>query len=197
MCRILMMILLGTIAGCTSSGEPGNASSKVYLDLIVKEGGQSKFPDPLRTRLPQERPATLTQAAAALIDIVPIRRGSRVLAKSTCPVGSNVPLSNTFQLCKYEMCKYLPEGSRAQDCGYFVRLEQWIQKEWLGGLCQSEGFAENLPLTKWFHDREVSDCLAMSELVMIAYMQEITGTSWSESQLLELSSNLEDLPVQP
>lgn len=88
----------------------------------------------------------------------------------------------------YEACEYLPVGSRGQDCGYFVRLEEWTQKNWLGGFCLTEGPNSAYPLTRWFTARGITECTAMSELVMVGYFQSVSGLTVDQDDLIKRSN---------
>lgn len=195
--RILTLLFFGLITGCMTNEAISQSNQVVYLDLIAIEGGQSKYPDPLRLGLIDSKPATLNEAVEALVRIVPAVGTVEIKDQAKCSIKVNAPLSDIYQDCKYVVCELLPERSRAQSCGYFVRLEQWIQREWLGGLCFSDGANENFSLTRWFHRRNINDCAAMSELVMVAYMQKLVGLRWEQSKLLLQSSFKAEGPIQP
>jgi len=191
MLRIFILVTCSLFAGCMSNEIVGRADGGIYLDLIAIEHGHAKYPDPLRLGLMGDRPTTLSGAVDALGKIVPtVGKGGRA-TRVACSTKLKSSLSETYQDCKYAVCKLLPERSRIQDCGYFIRLEQWVQREWLGALCLVEGANENFSLTRWFRQRDISDCGAMSELVMVAYMQQLAGLGWDESQLLLQSSGWE------
>lgn len=174
-------------AGPSSAAGDAQSAREVHLDLIVGEGGRTTFADPLTLGAEVTAPGDLREAVAALRSIVPLRR-SGPSARSGCMLKRTAPLAETYMDCKYAVCELLPERSRIQDCGYLIRVEQWVQREWLGGLCWTDGVDESRHLVKWFQGKGVDDCTAMSELVMVAWMQDVAGIEWNESVLIDQSA---------
>lgn len=167
---VLIWALISGLVGCTTT--PAPAHHRVYLDLVVAEGGVTQFPDPLL--VPNSSlPADLRSAVNLLLDIVPAAGEASPATQAACTVKSGASISSTFVECAYSTCKLLPEKSRVQDCAYWTRVEEWVQREWLGGLCLTVGADEAYPLAKWFIESGTTDCSEMSELVMFSYMQSL------------------------
>lgn len=186
-CLAINAILI--LVGCASINSETRSEDGVYLDLIVIEDGATTYPDPIHPDvIGKNSPINLNGAIDALGKIVTTEKGGAVPLQNSCALKLDSPLSHTYESCKYEVCSLLPARSRIQDCGYFIRLEQWIQREWLGGLCVNDGINEKAQLARWFIKNGVSDCTAMSELIIVGYMQDLAGLPRDESQLLLHSS---------
>ncbi len=187
--RWLAISVILILVGCASINSEAHSEGAVYLDLIVIEGGATTYPDPIHPEIIGRRiPIDFHGAIDALGKIVTTGKGASESFQSSCALKLDLPLSHTYETCKYKVCSLLPPRSRIQDCGYFVRLEQWVQREWLGGLCVTEGINESSQLARWFIEHGISDCTAMSELIIVGYMQDLAGLPRNEPQLLLHSS---------
>ncbi|WP_162782225.1 hypothetical protein [Arenimonas caeni] len=110
--------------------------------------------------------------------------GESVESKSSCRIKAGSKLWEVFDECVPRFCASLPERSRDSGCGYVLKLDDWIQTEWLGGLCRIEPFSRPSELVAWFRSKGVDDCSSMSEIVTVAYMQSVLGIPWQQGELI-------------
>lgn len=186
---LLVLLVLIATSACATQAAHKDPRDDVYLDLIFKEGGRARFQDPIHPgMLGNRRPSDLTGAITALLRITPLTSTMPLSLRrdrTSCRAQKTSSLEDAYAVCEYDACQFLPERSRIQNCGYFVRLEEWMQKNWLGGFCLTEGPSNSYPLTRWFKVRGITECTAMSEVVMIGYFRSVTGSTIDEDDLIK------------
>jgi hypothetical protein len=176
------------VAACAASPVQSPSSAGFYLDAIVSENGMNKFPDPIHPeRLEGRLPGNLREAINSLEIITPIKPIESTSSVKACSIEPDELLSDAYVRCVYDACKLLPTRSQVQDCGYITRLAHWVQRNWLGGFCVLHHADKSYPLSNWFITQGITECDAMSELIMFAYMQRITGIDVNEQQLIQHS----------
>lgn len=181
LCPFLLSIAL--LVGCASVAQP----SELYFPVIVDIGEGLRFPDPItpgRFASPANAPESLGAAVSALANIVPTTESGDQAKTRACAMASVWDLSAAYSTCAIAYCELLPVGSRVQSCGYVVRLQGWVQETWLGGDCDRNEFHTPSRLVGWFRSNRVTDCAAMSEVLMVAHMRDALGVSWNEEELL-------------
>ncbi|MFY2763922.1 hypothetical protein [Arenimonas sp. MALMAid1274] len=189
MLKFSLSAMLGLLAaGCASAVRQPSEHGLVYFErFAVTEPNQSRnYPDPIKLTVgaAERSPEDIGAAVAMLMEIVPISRLHMATAKSRCEIDSAASASSAFVSCLPAFCALIPVGSRDSECGYVLQLEEWVQVNWLGGMCRIEPFDRESDLADWFRSKGVGDCHAMSVLTILAFMQEEVGIAWDADELI-------------
>jgi hypothetical protein len=189
--KSLFPVLCGSVlaASCLAKDE-GARQVQVFLERIVVVDGEKTYPDPLvlnradRTEIPE----SLIGAASRLAAIVPLEFTASSKAKATelCGFATSEEWAHDFQKCSEAMCTTLPIESQELTCGYLIRVNEWVEETWLGGLCRITHTNRNKsPLVSWFLERKLTECFQMSEAIAAAFYRHAAGLPVSESSLIE------------
>lgn len=176
-------VLVATmLVSCATTPEvETSAREPVYLPRIVAIDGQTLYPDPL-SRAPNA-PDSLGQAVdelARALPLVPLVQAP----SSSCRFTSLDEVDLGLGLCIESACNRLPATSREKGCGYLVRLAEWTEQNWLGGLCRTTKDLPGNKLVRWFEARGIHDCHLMSVAISIALAQELIRDRQKTDELL-------------
>lgn len=190
MLRILSAVLLWCAFSTATFALDRDADVQpVYLYRIVAQANDLTYPDPLRVRPEHVKvgPSDLGEATERLLGMVPVdfAVASGIDAAEFCEFDSPDDWADDFGNCGKVVCDGLPERSQDPGCGYLTRLSQWIESNWLGGLCQFVEVDRHLtPLFRWFSERRLAHCFQMSEVVAAAYYRRALGLPVDEIALI-------------
>lgn len=184
----LILVLQAGCAGETSriDIEHEQNDAIVYLPRIVALDDERLYPDGLR--LDKRPPASLASAVDALVEALP-RVEAGVADPAVCSFKDLDGMDRGFAACNEVACQSLPASSRERGCGYLVRLTQWVERNWLGGLCQFEVSSRTGDLVEWFQRRGVQDCHLMSAAVSISLAQALVGNRQEPESVLHALKN--------
>lgn len=183
--RNFVLLLLACVGGCATV--PGVEVAAIYLQRTAITGGDQSaaYPDPLLIpesylRLPPHDLDAAVEVLKASIKTISVSVDSR----SSCRVTASSMLWEVFDECVPRFCSSLPERSRDRGCGYMLKVDDWVQTTWLGGLCRIDAFGRPSELVAWFRSKGVYDCSSMSEIITLAYIQSVLGIRWEEDELI-------------
>ena len=186
--RIFFPAMLAAFLCGVSACATEFAGRENYLRRIVQIDDEMYYPDPLRLGEHDLLMATtLAEAIAALQQAVPLDAGQIDMADASqsCDFSSPMRWASDFNECRRLICFGLPERSRDADCGYLIRVQDWAEKKWLGGLCRLQADRRESTLLRWFESRGLTDCYQASEVVMAGFYRSSVGLSVSEAELVE------------
>jgi hypothetical protein len=180
--------LLGSILAVSCfANDRGQPQAQVFLQRIVAVDGESSYPDPLVfTSL--KIPESLLDAGQRLMEAVPTEftASSKTQAARVCAFVSPSDWKHDFEKCAELVCTSLPVGSQDRGCGYLVKVNEWVEEHWLGGLCRTSiTNRKESALVRWLSAKNITQCYQMSELITVAFFRYATGLPVNESGLIE------------
>jgi hypothetical protein len=190
--KLFISLLCGSILSISCHARDESARpAQIFLQRIVAVDGEATYPDPL---IPNSKesggriPGSLGDAANRLAGMMPTRftASSKAQAAEVCRFGSSEQWEHDFVKCGEVVCAALPSRSKDLGCGYLVRVNEWVEEHWLGGLCRIIATDRNKsPLFRWFSEQKLTQCYQMSEVITAAFYRSAAGLPVSESILIE------------
>lgn len=165
---LFLLFALESLAACAHAPEPRT----VYLVRTVQNGEEGTYPDPLRIPqgLESTTPENLKTAVEFLLRVVPLSEQivATERASEFCQLTTPDERDENFWKCSELVCRTLPSKSRDGGCDYLVRVQMWVEAEWLGGLCSSAERSQS-KLATWFRSSGIEQCYEMSTSIMSAF----------------------------
>ena len=174
-----LAMILALQAGCAGTEVEKDATA--YLPRIVAMDEDRVYLDGLS--LEKRPPTSLASAVDALFEALP-RVNALVVDPAVCSFKDLDEVDQGLGACAEAACQFLAASSRETGCGYLIRLQQWVEITWLGGLCTTEASRRTGPLTEWFQRRGVNECHLMSAAVSISLNQALVGSRQEPESVL-------------
>lgn len=191
MSSVLCAICGGLYAVPSLAMDDAAGHGQIFLQRIVAVDGEATYSDPLVLNTSERAartPENLIDAAYTLTAIVPTKfdASSKIQAAELCGFSSSGKWSRDFVKCGDLVCTSLPATSQDAGCGYLIRVNEWVEENWLGGLCRIVATnREESSLFRWFSGRNLTQCHQMSELVVAAFYRHVAGLPLNESSLID------------
>lgn len=176
------------VTGCHANNEMASTSG-ILLKRVVAMDGETMYPDPLSLDAGSggKAPMNLKDAAAVLSEMIPLTftDSGKEQAARACEFASSEQWSSDFRKCGEVVCSMLPSRSQDLGCGYLVRTIDWVEENWLGGLCRiAESKRNESPLFRWFVEHNVTECFQMSEVIAAGSYRTAAGLPVDEKSYL-------------
>ncbi|MFO1496303.1 MAG: hypothetical protein U1F26_16775 [Lysobacterales bacterium] len=187
---LIPMICGAILATSCRAGIKEVEREEIFLERIVAMNGESTYPDPLILKVGGsrgEQPRSMSDAVGRLVEMMPLdfTASSKAEAAKACEFASSEQWASSFQQCSDVACGALPSRSRDLECGYLVRTNDWVEEQWLGGLCRIAATTRgDSPLFRWFSERKVTECFQMSEVITAATYRKAAGLPVDEAALI-------------
>ena len=175
------VLLLALCVACVSTGN--GKEGVVYLPRVVALDVDVHYPDPLHYG--GAPPEDLQEAVTFLLQSMKLT--PRALRGSdACDFSDIDDLDLRLGHCLEVACERLPRTTREKGCGYLVRVADWYESEWLGGLCRMQSEPRSGPLPRWFRGRGIDECHSMSTAITVSLAQSLVGGNKDEAALLAI-----------
>lgn len=185
--KLLFALMYAAIlSGSCHARNESDVQTQVYLERIVGVDGETTYPDPLLLDIDKQVPRNLTEAIERLMEMMPLNVTDSIKSEAakSCEFASSERWTDDFHECSEVVCRALPKRSQELECGYLTRVNEWVEKQWLGGLCVETARKESR-LFSWFASREVTECFQMSEVITAATYRKATGLPVNQLALIE------------
>lgn len=158
---------------CAHEIHAGAETGVTFLPKVVAVGGSDFYEIPLRVA--DTSPASLDSAARVLVSSLPMAHNSSFGRGEVCVFTSLDSMDSNLSKCMDLACEQLDSVVQDPGCGFMVRTFEWVQINWLGGLCRTSSAPPKGKLANWFFQHEISDCSAMSALVAAQVLAIMVG----------------------